>query len=429
MQKMNKTLKITMVLIVLVVFWVFYIALKFTYGSPDNANLSYIPTNVNSVLAINGNSTLKSVFSDFLSSQDQQLLEKLNDSKEELKQSTGIELLSDFILFKMDNKGSEVTGLLVNLVNEKDFKTSYENQVLASNSAVGLILFSDKPEVNKSQLKRLATQLLSKKTKVYTKNLSKTRGAESILSFWSRSDLSKAWNCVNVNINGAVITFKGTAFLKTDTNDGYQLKSNDRSFHVTGSGIIPSAFSDSLINYLQIDDNEISAISTNYRSLKIEQENSFEIVPDADFIFQFVRPIEIVDLLAKGQEDSTITRLSPNSYNYGGKQFYFEQLTPNSFFLGRTNNSPFEHKSSSTLLSIHGAPLYLSKIEGNSFMLRLINIFPAYRIGKALSTSIKMIDIDVTKTTADNVTVNGEIHFQKGKFASIELIRNLLELR
>ena len=69
------------------------------------------------------------------------------------------------------------------------------------------------------------------------------------------------------------------------------------------------------------------------------------------------------------------------------------------------------------------------KIEGSSLMLRLMNIFPAYRMGKGLTKSIQSIDIDVLGTSTETVKIKGEIQFQKGKYASIELIRNLIELR
>ena len=50
-------------------------------------------------------------------------------------------------------------------------------------------------------------------------------------------------------------------------------------------------------------------------------------------------------------------------------------------------------------------------------------------MGKGLSNTIKSIDLDIEASSSNVVKINGEIKFEKGKYASIELIRSLLELR
>ena len=200
-------------------------------------------------------------------------------------------------------------------------------------------------------------------------------------------------------------------------------------FHASINGIIPGAIGDSIVKFLQIEDNNLLGVSANYRSLKIEQEKSFEIVPDGDFVFNFSKPIEINKLLKSAIENEIIVDLTSKQYNYGGKLFYYCQLTDKSFYIGRTPTSEIQLENTSAFLSIHGTPNYLSKIEGSSLMLRLMNIFPAYRMGKGLTKSIQSIDIDVLGTSTETVKIKGEIQFQKGKYASIELIRNLIELR
>ena len=76
-----------------------------------------------------------------------------------------------------------------------------------------------------------------------------------------------------------------------------------------------------------------------------------------------------------------------------------------------------------------GKPSYLSNIEGNSFILRLISIFPAYRVGNNLSNIIQNIDFEVNPSLNNVVKINGKIEFKKKNYATIELIKNLLEFQ
>ena len=429
MQKIKKSLKLLAVLFVLAVFWLFYFVLKFTYGTPENNNLNYIPKNSTAVIAFNGDLALKSVLSDFLSSQDESLLKKMNESRSDLKKNSGIEILSDFVIVYFNKNGLDVTGLLVNLNSEKDFKANFKDQVIASNSSVGLLILNEIQD-NKIKLRHIANSTLKNANTLYKNKLSPKRKNESLISFWTKTESSNKWSCSNLMINGSKIIIDGTMVnVKPRNTSLSQLKESNTCFHASINGIIPDALGDSIVKFLQIEDNNLLGVSANYRSLKIEQEKSFEIVPDGDFVFNFSKPIEINKLLKSAIENEIIVDLTSKQYNYGGKLFYYCQLTDKSFYIGRTPTSEIQLENNSAFLSIHGTPNYLSKIEGSSLMLRLMNIFPAYRMGKGLTKSIQSIDIDVLTASAATVKIKGEIQFQKGKYASIELIRNLLELR
>jgi hypothetical protein len=429
-QKMKKSLKLISVLFVLAVFWVFYFVLQFTYRSPENANKRFIPTNANFVMVIDGNLTLKSVLSDFISSRDEKLLGEMNDSRDDLKQTSGIDVLSDFIFFTVDNRGTQISGVLFNLTRERDFKAYFSDRVIASNSSVGLLLFNESESANTYKLKQFANSVLKEKNQLFSKKLAKLRENESIISIWTRVKSHKKWNYANLEINGSKIKVNGTAVLANKFNCSLKkLSPNNSSIHLSSNSFIPKAFSDSISNFLGIKSNQIVGASVNYRSMKIEQETSFKLVPDADFIFEFADKVDLPMLLSIIQQEEMISELTENSFMYGEKRFHFDQLSNNSVYIGRTPTRNIVSKKCTSILSIHGAPMHLSKIEGSSFMLRLINIFPAYRMGKGLSNTIKSIDLDIEAASSNVVKIKGEIKFGKGKYASIELIRSLLELR
>lgn len=426
---MKKWLKLLAVLVVLSVFWLFYFVLQFIYGTPENNNLNYIPNNASLVIAFDGDLALKSVLSDFISAQDESLLGNMNDSRDELKQNSGIDVLSDFILVKFNKDGIEITGLLVNLASEKDFKSNFKGRIIASNASVGLLILNENKD-EKIKLGQIANSVLKKENTIYKNKLASKRKSESLISIWTKTESSKKWSCADLSMNGSIIKISGTvANFKSTKNSLSQLATNNACFHGSINGIVPDALSDSIVKFLKIEGNRLLGISANYRSLKIEQEKSFEIVPDADFVFNFSKPIELNSLLKSAKENEIIVDLTSHQFSFGSKQFFYNQLSDNSFYIGRTPAADIQLENSSAILCLHGSPTYLSKIEGSSLMLRLMNIFPAYRMGNGLTKSIKSIDIDVESTATEVLKINGSIQFQKGKYASIELIRSLLEFR
>ena len=305
---MKKSLKLISVLFVLAVFWVFYFVLQFTYRSPENTNKRFIPTNANFVMVIDGNLTLKSVLSDFISSRDEKLLGEMNDSRDYLKQTSGIDVLSDFIVFTVDNRGTQISGVLFNLTRERDFKAYFSDRIIASNSSVGLLLFNESESENTFKLKQFANSVLKEKNQLFSKKLDKLRDNESAISIWTRVKSYKKWNYANVEIKGSKIKVNGTAVLDNKFNCSLKkLSPNNLSIHLSSNSFITKAFSDSISNFLGIKRNEIVGASVNYRSMKIEQETSFKLVPDADFIFEFANKVDLTMLLSTIQQEEMIS--------------------------------------------------------------------------------------------------------------------------
>lgn len=428
MHKINKSLKIIGVLFLLAAFWLFYFVLQIAYGTPENANQNYIPKNAHLVVAFDGDLAIKSVFSDFISSQDQELLNKMSDSKEELKKATGINILSDFILFTANNNGTEITGLIFNLTSERDFKFYFSDQLISSNSTVGILLLADRGD--KNQLRKFAASALKTKNTLYAEKLAPLSNDGSLISIWTKETANNKWNCSNVKMENNAITFEGTAAFNNSFSDNLtQLKSNNSSLHISSNNFLPKSFNDSLSVFLEIDNNPLIGVSVNYRSLKIEQENSFKIVPDADFVLQFLNTVDIKQLLDTAQKNNLITDVTNEEFIFGEHTFHYNQLNSTTLYIGRSTKQTIEIEKNNSVFSIHGAPKYLSKIEGSPLIIRLIEIFPAFRIAKGLSTSIKNIDVTTKVSSKNKVEIKGEIEFQKGKYASIELIKTLMDFR
>ena len=192
---------------------------------------------------------------------------------------------------------------------------------------------------------------------------------------------------------------------------------------------IPKQLSDTISSIIGINSNQIAGLSANYRSLKIDQEKTFQIVPDADFVLQFKNDIVVTDVLKQLELKKSISQITPTSFIFGSEKFNYSQVDLKTMYIGRTDFNKVSIKSASSIFSINGSASFLSKIEGDSFIIRLISIFPAFRAGNNLCNSIRNIDVTVKPISGNYYKINGSIEFSAEKYASIELIRNLLELR
>lgn len=398
------------------------------YGSPENENHNYIPENSQIIVAFNGDKAVKSILTDFLCSQDETLLEKLNTEKGEIKKSTGINFLSDIILFSITDKKEKITGLIFNLTSESDFKTNFAERVIASNKKVGILIFdSNIPEKN---LKTIVSNLILKQTNLYQNQLSVLRNYKAHVSIWSKSNATKTnLKYASLIINKNEIKVNGELFIdKIDLIETNKITNNSSSINVS-TCLFPKEFGDSILSFIGVSSNQIIGVSANYRSLKIEQENSLEIVPDADFIYQLKNDVSINDVLKKLEAKESISEITATNFVFGGKQFNYKQIDSKTVYIGRTDFNNISYENSGSIIAINGDPSYLTEIEGNSFILRLISIFPAYRAGSNLCNSVKNIDLKFDPTSNHSFKIHGLIEFEKGKYASIELIRNLMELR
>lgn len=426
---MNKWLKLITVLLVLVLFWSFYFVVQIMYGTPKNNNLDYIPANSSLVISVNGNLAVKSILADFISAEDNKLLNKLDESKSEFNQSSGINLLSDILFVQFYKDNLKINALIVNLNDVKSFNTKFENNIIASHEGVGILILNE-DRLNRKLLVQAAESILKSKNQLYASKLKQLRNEQSIVTLWTKNQDAKTWNCSNLMVQGEQLKLKGTSiWTKNDEQHFTRIKPNNESFHLSVNHMVNARMSDSIGSFLQIQHNQLTGFSGNYRSLKIEQENSFEIVPDGDFIFQFKNDVKVKDVLNSAREKDLITDLTETQFVFGEKEYYYSQIDAKTLYLGRTKPVNLQLEQCEINLSIHGSPSFLTKMEGSPLILRLMNIFPAYRVGNGLSNSIQNIDIELKTKNKNTVQVDGEINFHKGKYASIELLRNVLELR
>lgn len=424
--KLNNTLKVIGALLTLIIFWLFYISLETFYSTPSNENHNYIPSNSEVIVAFKGDVIIKSVLSDFIASQDETLLDKLNSSKDEIKESTGINFLSDVILFSTKENDEPISGLLFNLSNENNFKSNFEGEIIASNSSVGILLFNENNKESTKELKAFAEDLIIHPTTLYSENLAQKEKLDSYISIWSKIN-KNSWKYTSLNIHENEIMVEGKFVNENNNSDKLsQLNQNSNSFNFSTS-FIPEEVSDTTLSLLGIENNQIIGFSTNYRSIKIEQENSFELVPDADFIYQFKNEINASEVLKNLASKENISNLNSTSFMFGGQSFNYKQIDSKTVYIGRTAFGEISTKRGKSLLKIKGKPSYLNQIEGNSFILRLISIFPAYRVGNSLSNNIQDIDFEINPSSSNTVKINGKIEFKKESYATIELIKNLLE--
>jgi hypothetical protein len=180
MRLMRSILKTIVVVGICLTTWLMVNISGLIISEQANDNIEFVPANSTFALRIDGRELAENtLFSIILESKDEDILKlfeesiKKRTSGEKEFTNTGINYLSDVILFKIPYGKTELTGILFNLLNRTTFQKNLpglldEDQVVASNGNVGLILSSDvssDERLDKKMLRKYAEKLLKSKNK------------------------------------------------------------------------------------------------------------------------------------------------------------------------------------------------------------------------------------------------------------------------
>ncbi|MDP4866308.1 MAG: hypothetical protein NWR53_06605, partial [Crocinitomicaceae bacterium] len=165
--------------ILLMASWFIFQFASTILSETQNGNLSFVPANATFVMRIDGRQLAETaLFSIVMDSKDEEIIRllertfknKVTDNKE--FKNTGINFLSDVVIFKMDYQEGIVNGVLVNLTNKRLFDknitaSDQEQHAFSSTENVGLILTysaKNKEKVSAKGLQKLADSILQSKT-------------------------------------------------------------------------------------------------------------------------------------------------------------------------------------------------------------------------------------------------------------------------
>ena len=433
MKKLNFSLRLIAVFMVLAFLWCVLFVLQFIYGEPSNANRNFIPASAHAVVCIDGHLALKTIFSDLITFDDQELIDELSTTQVDTKRAElGIDFNSEIYLFSIENDNSTFNGALFNLLDEDAFRSSFEKFNSASveiNGSVGLLLMSSTDGIPKQALKQIGKSIIQSENALYETSLSEDKLVSSLITVWTKDRNSKlaTWSAFNISMNKSNIFVKGN-FYRASQHTGEQFRqlvANPSSFHISMTDF-PEMLNVEMLNELT-KTPKLAGISMNYNSVKIVQEPSFSLVPNADFILDFSGETSIQTFLKELEIDSTIIDRTNSTFEHLETTFHYHQLSPVSLYIGRNPYDSNTIIASTDAIVLKGNPSVFAKIEGSEFLMRLMNIFPLYRAGKGLAYSINDVDVKVSKNSSDNYKIDGKIKFEEKRVASIELLLFLLQ--
>ena len=433
MKKLNFGLRLIAVFMVLAFLWCVLFIFQFIYGEPSNANRNFIPDSAHAVVCIDGHLALKTIFSDLITFDDQELIDELSTTQVDNKRAElGINFNSEIYLFSIEKDNSTFNGALFNLIDEDAFRSSFEkfnSTNVEINGSVGLLLMNSTEGIPKQALNNLGKSIMQSENSVYEMSLSKDKVASSLVTVWTKDKNSKLarWNAVAVSLNKSNIFVKGN-FYRGSQHLGEQFRqlvANPASFHISLTDF-PEILTNEMLNELT-ETPKLTGISMNYNSVKIVQEPSFSLVPNADFILNFSDETRIQTFLNELKIDSATVDKTNSTFEYLETTFHYHQFSPVSLYIGRNPYDSNTVIASTDAIVLKGNPSIFTKIEGSDFIMRLMNIFPLYRAGKGLAHSINDVDVKVSKNSSNNYKIDGKIKFEEKRVASIELLLFLLQ--
>lgn len=441
---MRKIKKLTATVFTLAMLWGAFFFGRLIFEISPNNNLHYIPEEASFVARIDGRQLFEKGIRSVVLEEDEdivRLIEEIFERKsgtDEIK-DLGIVYHSDIVFFTTIIDEQTINGFIFNLSNNKHFKDNIgsvinKNQTFAYHNNVGIILgFTEESKrMSIADLQIQADIILKEESsfdfsriemddKVAFKSWS-SRGLMAEGEAISGTDLSFYVDDTEIKIKGKVELKKQAIATETRT-----LKPSHT--HIS-SVVISEALNDSINSFLTdlgLMEAEVSAISLNYQGTEIVEEPSFFIVPLIDLLITTSNPYDLqssLDSLALYEED---IELLSNHFKYGGKSFYFEQISDNQFYIGVTKKPVFIDRKKDVLFEVNGSLAPLTSFYGKGMMRRFLELIPIYSASKDLTLKIDKANIRLLASDNNSGNIEGNVRFKKENFALNALVHFAIE--
>jgi hypothetical protein len=321
-------------------------------------------------------------------------------------------------------------GVLLNIEDEAAFLSFLKTKQIpgACKTNVGVIFLS-KSQQHFSKLKQLAQTIVTTKTNV---PLAKNE-AISIRSKKMQIGTMQLNGSADLNVTKNNLLFKGAYRLNSKHHFDFSSIRNlkAKGFHVSTS-IIPTAANDSLKSFLfktfGFKLPAISAISLNYfGSSIISKEDKTWVIPTIDLIIQCEKNVDIQQLMSnKVVLEKIGCTLGDHRVIFDKKVVYFKQLSPTSFYIGRSLSPQLNRTKTTNILSINGQLKPLFNIEGGGILYSLMELIPLYKASKQFVEKNKAIRIELKQVSSNYYKLKGQLEFHQNYLATNELIRFVL---
>ncbi|MES2799275.1 MAG: hypothetical protein V4638_04605 [Bacteroidota bacterium] len=442
MLTIGKLLKGLCILLLCFTTWMTIRIVGFVLSDFPNENVEFVPNNAYFAMRVDGRELAETtLFTLLFNAKDEEVIDLIKEKSKKIQGKktslSGVNPLSDIVLFKVEEKGIDYTGVLLNLIDSKKFlheiKAKFKQNVgVCTNKNVGLILFSTSQSQQKLQKKSKEFLAVKhdKNHSIFYKSSSKKRLTELHLHQGDQSDAQEI--SLSFEQDSSFFNVNGTSVSKND------IKESTSKFFLVPRGIhisnysIPGPWADSLqkiiLNTTSLNLPSIKAFSMNYLGVDVlNHPSGYVPLPDMDIVLEFNKPLSIQqflsDLVAKNQ---FICEMTDQAITIEGKTLYFKQLDDNIIYIGRSKDPKYMQKKNNCVVLIKGNLSPLSNIQGGGLMTNLLALSPAFQATKVLGEKTEYIDLEITKTSSRKVSIIGKMKFKEGNYPINEVLRFLL---
>lgn len=444
----NSKIKSFLLAVFALIFLAVFIGItRFILVKEISKNEIYIPIQSQFAIKIQGKELFKTSIHDlFLEQPDAEifsLIRKLTQkgSGNQKVKDSGINFLSDVLIFSYPNNDGEYYGFVLQLNDASAFQKSILDEAAKNtggvcNAETGILLFFNPKKKNtilsNESIRKEAVQILKnpRKESFFTKMnftnnafiyLEKRKETKNYSAF-GQGNLSVAIQDSTLQLSG-----KFTAAHPI-------FKSNwsltPKGFHISSS-LLNTEIQDTL-QYLFTKQGfnlpKTTKIAVNYSGI---QMGNGGIVPKMDLLLEFDSTISKAEFLEPKywrKLGFTISRNTDNEYdlNNGSNDFLLTFLDDKTIFVG-PNKDNLSHKSNNRIFYMTGDARYLTRIEGGGLVAMGINLYPPFKTGKDFLESLKKTDLEIT-SKGKNTVIKGEISFKEGRSVTVETLRLLLRV-
>ena len=444
MQTQSRTKGLILTVVSLSFIWgLFYIS-SLLLSTSENTNLSYLPSNSEINLRIDGKKLIKNTaYNVLVDSKDKDALTQVINfiTKEEEnadQKRLGIDLLSDIGVFVQPYKEGKLIGVLVNLNSSSLFEQNGKrfedgNSIIAQNGNVGLFLTNLSTElISENELRKHGAELLTKNGKNPFLNSSNKELLVEIQS--NDPKLGKGTIGISGDNNSFTIESTMIASVLTSSSSRYCLK--PKGLHVS-CAMVPDNYIPAFEQLFPISNKDklprIKNISWNYQGPNIQEGGDhnlgFYVQPLTDMLVEFEKPFHLSQHINYTENFKKWgIKTKERALIIGNQKYIVDSLSPTTFFIG-INSTNLIKKNNPYLLNIEGDINSLLKISGSESITTFVEmIFPAFSTSKDFFQSIENTSIRVTQK-GKNIQIKGKLNFKKDKFSYTECLRFALALK
>lgn len=442
MLALRKLLKGAIIVLLCFFTWVTIRMSGYILSDFPNDNLHFVPKNANFAIRLDGRVLGENVlFSLLLNSKDEELIDLLKARREDISGSqnslSGVNPLSDVVLFSVKIEGTNYMGALFNLLDHKKFSAEMPEKIgthaaIAVKENVGLILFNKTTSSGKIQ--KIAANYFNDNAQFdhHYFEMESTDQQFGDIHLHDGDASNEHEIAMALMEDGQSFNVKGTYDSKhaiSTSSSPYFLK--PEGFHFSNY-MLPVHWADSIDQAIQslvsVQLPPIKALSLNYRGIDIiNHPSGFVPLPDMDLVVELQDTFGVQNFIrAYVEQHNFQCTVEDHWLEIEGKRMYFKQLGPNTIYFGRKENPNFIKSDETTLVKVKGSLAPINKIQGGGFMTGLLAITPAFQASKTLSDRTEYVDFEIKKISAKHAKISGEMKFKEGNSPINELMRFLL---